>query len=210
MRVRAWKRAALALTMTAAATALGGLPRRGPRRRLLHLAPHPLPGALRRRRPPVADPGGRLGRVPGRRPSTGGTAPRRPPRSRRFQAAYGLEVDGIAGPQTFGKLYQLQDDDCTPSHFSYTELDDGCGGAGWTGGPLSPAATRQNALRTMWKLEALRTRLGDKPLIVTSGFRSRSCNAKVGGATNSQHLYGNAADIISHWASLLWDRPGGP
>ncbi|MGC5031754.1 D-Ala-D-Ala carboxypeptidase family metallohydrolase [Micromonospora sp. DT229] len=116
---------------------------------------------------------------------------------RRFQSAYGLTADGIAGPQTFAKLYQIQDDNCTPRHFSYAEMDDGCGRGGWTGGPLTTAQTRQNALRTMWKLEALRKSLGDKPIIVTSGFRSRTCNNQVGGASNSQHLYGNAADLIS-------------
>ncbi|NHW87473.1 peptidoglycan-binding protein, partial [Escherichia coli] len=73
---------------------------------------------------------------------------------RRFQSAYGLEVDGIAGSQTYGKLYQIQDDNCTPRHFSWSEMDEGCGGSGWTGGPLSSGQTRQNALETMWKLEA--------------------------------------------------------
>ena len=119
---------------------------------------------------------------------------------RRFQSAYGLKVDGIAGPQTFAKVYELQNDDCTPLHFSYGEFEN-CGG-GWTGGPLSPAATQANALRMMWKLEALQHALGDNPLIVTSGFRNPSCNASVGGASNSQHLYGNAADVVSRSLSL--------
>ncbi|RIV36799.1 D-Ala-D-Ala carboxypeptidase family metallohydrolase [Micromonospora radicis] len=121
---------------------------------------------------------------------------------RRFQSAYGIRADGIAGPQTFAKLYQIQDGDCTPRHFSWNEMDDGCGRGGWTGGPLTTAQTRQNALRTMWKLEALRKGLGDQPLIVTSGYRSRTCNSQVGGASNSQHLYGNAADLISRDKSL--------
>jgi Putative peptidoglycan binding domain len=42
---------------------------------------------------------------------------------RRFQAAYRLDVDGVAGPQTFAKLYELQDADCTPKHFAYEEFD---------------------------------------------------------------------------------------
>ncbi|PZG19441.1 peptidase M15 [Micromonospora craterilacus] len=121
---------------------------------------------------------------------------------RRFQSAYDLRVDGIAGPQTFAKLYELQDNDCTPRHFTWSEMDDGCGRGGWTGGPLSAAETRQNALRTMWKLEALRKSLGDRPLTVSSGFRSRTCNSQVGGATDSQHLYGNAADVVSRSRSL--------
>ncbi len=114
---------------------------------------------------------------------------------RRFQAAFGLTVDGIAGSQTYSKLYALQDDDCTPIHFSYSELDDGCGGSGFDGGPLSEAETKFNALRTMWQLEALRHALGDQPLNIASGFRSYSCNNQVGGASNSQHLYGKAADL---------------
>ncbi|MFC4145733.1 D-Ala-D-Ala carboxypeptidase family metallohydrolase [Micromonospora mangrovi] len=120
----------------------------------------------------------------------------------RFQAAYGLRADGVAGPQTFAKIYALQDDDCTPRHFSYTELDNGCGKGGWSGGPLSPTATRENAVRTMWKLEALRRSLGDQPIYVTSGFRSIACNSQVGGASDSQHLYGNAADVTSRSSSL--------
>jgi zinc D-Ala-D-Ala carboxypeptidase len=121
---------------------------------------------------------------------------------RRFQAAYGLAVDGIAGPQTYSKLYALQDNDCTPAHFSYAEMDDGCGGSGFDGGAVSESTARSNALRAMWKLEAMRHALGDRPLIVTSAFRSRSCNAAVGGASNSRHLYGDAADLVSNHHSL--------
>ena len=105
----------------------------------------------------------------------------------RFQSAYGLGADGVAGPATFSKIYELQDDDCTPIHFTYAELDDGCGGSGFDGGPLSEAATKANALQTMWQLEAMRHALGDQPLVVTSGFRSIPCNNAVGGASNSQH-----------------------
>jgi zinc D-Ala-D-Ala carboxypeptidase len=114
----------------------------------------------------------------------------------RFQQAYGLSADGIAGSQTYSKIYELQDDDCTPIHFAYSELDDGCGIGGWSGGPLSAAATKQNALWTMWHLEAMRHALGDVPLNITSGFRDIQCNASVGGASNSQHLYGTAADLV--------------
>jgi zinc D-Ala-D-Ala carboxypeptidase len=121
---------------------------------------------------------------------------------KRFQSAYGLAADGIAGPQTYAKLYGLQDGDCSPAHFSFAEMDDGCGGSGFDGGAVSEATARANALRAMWKLEAMRHALADRPLIVTSAFRSHPCNAAVGGASNSRHLYGDAADLVSNHYSL--------
>ncbi|PLW71627.1 peptidase M15 [Streptomyces sp. SCUT-3] len=112
---------------------------------------------------------------------------------KRFQSAYGLTADGMAGPQTFSKIYELQDDDCTPIHFSYAELNK-CN-SDWSGGAVSAATAKSNALRTMWKLEALRHALGDQSIRVTSGFRSYACNSAVGGSSSSRHLYGDAADL---------------
>jgi len=43
-------------------------------------------------------------------------------------------------------------------------------------------------------LEVLRKHIG-QPIRVTSGFRSREHNRKIGGATNSFHVIGMAADI---------------
>ncbi|MEV8285058.1 MULTISPECIES: D-Ala-D-Ala carboxypeptidase family metallohydrolase [Streptomyces] len=114
---------------------------------------------------------------------------------KRFQSAYGLAADGVAGPATFNKIYELQDDDCTPIHFTYAELNN-CN-SDWSGGAVSAATAKSNALRTMWKLEAMRHAMGDQPLRVTSGFRSVACNNAVGGASSSRHLYGDAADIGS-------------
>ncbi|MEG6616757.1 D-Ala-D-Ala carboxypeptidase family metallohydrolase [Peptococcaceae bacterium 1198_IL3148] len=45
-------------------------------------------------------------------------------------------------------------------------------------------------------LEQLRTRLGARPIMVTSGYRCPKHNRAVGGVKNSQHLRGNAADIV--------------
>ncbi|MFJ4910253.1 D-Ala-D-Ala carboxypeptidase family metallohydrolase [Streptomyces sp. NPDC093249] len=112
---------------------------------------------------------------------------------KRFQTAYGLTADGVAGPATFARIYALQDDDCTPLHFSYAELNT-CNTT-WAGGAVSAATAKANALRTMWKLEALRHALGDQSIRVTSGFRSKACNDSVGGATTSRHLHGDAADL---------------
>jgi len=115
---------------------------------------------------------------------------------RRFQSAYGLAVDGIAGPQTLGMIERLQDDDCTPISFSYREIDEGCGGSGFSGGPIGAAATRSAALITLWQLQALRRALGSSPIVLSSGFRSHACNRAVGGAPRSRHLYGDSADMV--------------
>ncbi|MFG2326886.1 D-Ala-D-Ala carboxypeptidase family metallohydrolase [Streptomyces sp. NPDC048568] len=112
---------------------------------------------------------------------------------KKFQAAYGLGADGVAGPATFSKIYALQDADCTPVHFSYAELNK-CN-SDWSGGAVSAATAKANALRTMWKLEAMRHALGDVPITISSGFRSRACNNAVGGSATSRHLYGDAADL---------------
>ena len=121
----------------------------------------------------------------------------------RFQAGYGLPASGTAGPGTYAKIYALQDPDCTPAHFSLSELDDSaaCGG-GFDGGKVPPLEVQTNVRRLMWKLEALRHQLHDAPLLVSSGFRSVACNRRAGGVSNSQHLYGTAADLVSHGASL--------
>jgi zinc D-Ala-D-Ala carboxypeptidase len=113
----------------------------------------------------------------------------------RFQAAYGLGADGIAGPRTFALVGRLQDDDCTPTDFSYREMDDGCGGSGFDRGVVDEATARANAFVTMWKLQALRHALGDRPITVASGFRSIGCNRAAGGAARSRHLSGDAADL---------------
>lgn len=44
-------------------------------------------------------------------------------------------------------------------------------------------------------LDGVRQHFG-KPVHVTSGFRCRKYNAKVGGSNGSRHQYGDAADIV--------------
>ncbi|OXM45738.1 peptidase M15 [Amycolatopsis thailandensis] len=111
----------------------------------------------------------------------------------RFQQAYGLGADGIAGSATFTKIYALQDDDCSPVNFTFAELNR-CN-SDWSGGNVSAATAKANALVSMWKLQAMRHAMGDRPITVNGGFRSVSCNNAVGGATNSRHLYGDAVDL---------------
>jgi zinc D-Ala-D-Ala carboxypeptidase len=111
----------------------------------------------------------------------------------RFQQAWGLGADGIAGPQTFSKIYELQDEDCSTLHFDWAELNK-CNST-WAGGAVSATTARNNAKVNMWKLEAMRRALGGPQLIVTSGFRSVACNNAVGGSSTSRHLYGDAVDL---------------
>lgn len=44
-------------------------------------------------------------------------------------------------------------------------------------------------------LQVLRDYVG-KSITINSGYRSPSWNLKIGGAVNSQHMLGNAADIV--------------
>lgn len=112
---------------------------------------------------------------------------------KRFQKAYGLSQTGKADEATYNQIYKLQDNDCSPAHFDFAELNK-CN-SDWSGGMVSAADAKEHAKRTMWKLEALRHAMGDKPIRITSGFRSKKCNADVGGSPTSRHMYGYAADM---------------
>lgn len=135
----------------------------------------------------------------------GDFGPRTADALKRFQAGYGLVADGVAGPATYSKLYSLQDDDCTPIHFSYAEATQSatCGSqASMTGGSVSAATVKENLKRAMWKAEALRHKLGDHPINVTSGFRSKACDAAVGGSGSGRHTYGDALDLTPTYGSM--------
>lgn len=113
---------------------------------------------------------------------------------RLFQSAYGLGSDGVAGPATQAQLNALQQSDGSTAHFDFSEFTDRVSGT-FDGGKVSAAAAKENARRAMYKLEALRKKLGNVPITVNSGFRSIAHNADVGGASDSMHLYGTAADL---------------
>jgi zinc D-Ala-D-Ala carboxypeptidase len=49
--------------------------------------------------------------------------------------------------------------------------------------------------RTAERMEAVRRLLGDRPIIVSSGYRCRALNRAVGGARASAHLTGHAVDF---------------
>tara|TARA_Y100001958_G_C21231657_1_gene557449 strand:- start:697 stop:1290 length:594 start_codon:yes stop_codon:yes gene_type:complete len=53
-----------------------------------------------------------------------------------------------------------------------------------------------NNIRDLTKnLERIRKEVGDKPIVIISGYRTPEYNKKIGGATRSQHMHAKAADI---------------
>lgn len=63
----------------------------------------------------------------------------------------------------------------------------------------SPNAERlANLVSLASTLEKVRSALGGKPIIISSGYRSEAVNAAVKGARNSAHIQGLAADFTCH------------
>ncbi len=122
-----------------------------------------------------------------------------------FQEHYGLEPDGVAGEATFEALNMLESADKSTLHFEYAEFwqnrNSSCSAeanqnAGtFKGGMVGEARVIKNVRRLMWRLEALRAKIGDKPIAINSGFRSAAYNRCIRGATYSQHQYGTAVDM---------------
>lgn len=62
-----------------------------------------------------------------------------------------------------------------------------------------PSAAVVERLRaTAEQLERVRSLLGDRPITITSGYRSPAVNRAVGGALRSAHLQGWAVDFNCH------------
>ena len=122
-----------------------------------------------------------------------------------FQAHYGLVPDGIAGLATFQVLNALEDPDHTTVHFDFSEFwqnrNSSCSkeanrfAGTFQGGKVPEKDVKRNVRWLMWRLEALRAKLGDKPIAINSGFRSVEYNRCIRGASMSQHMYGTAADM---------------
>jgi zinc D-Ala-D-Ala carboxypeptidase len=58
-------------------------------------------------------------------------------------------------------------------------------------------------------LERLREIVGGKPLAIRSGYRCPVHNHDVGGASNSQHMYGAAADLPGGYCTPAQARAAG-
>ena len=130
-----------------------------------------------------------------------------------FQADYGLTVDGIPGAATqkmlIGaiagtaiKVEKPESSDATKTgtfwddirYFSREEFRCKCGGKYCNGYPAEPDE------RMVRIADQLRKNLG-VPITIVSGLRCKTWNAKQGGVTNSQHMYGEAADIYAKGVS---------
>lgn len=61
--------------------------------------------------------------------------------------------------------------------------------------PAARSQERKNLQRTAETMEEVRAILGDKPVLISSGYRSPQVNAAVGGSKSSAHMSGLAADF---------------
>lgn len=109
-----------------------------------------------------------------------------------IQSKKGLKVDGIAGADTIKALKgstSVPKIDWTEfEYFKREEFKCQCGGKYCNGYPAEMNPKLVNIL------EELRKYFG-KAVRIMSGARCKQHNKNVGGVSNSQHLYGNAADI---------------
>lgn len=121
-----------------------------------------------------------------------------------FKTFHDLPSNGVAGRTTFRALERLRDPDGSTAHFDFWEFHQNfnpmCGAransyAGtFQGGMVATAGVKRNVRRLMWRLEAVRAKLGSNPVGINSGYRSIAYNDCIGGARASQHMYGTAAD----------------
>lgn len=126
---------------------------------------------------------------------------------RAFQEDFqGIQVDGMGGTETDKALrhavaydmFNVSDAVDVPGKkadfwdeiefFTREEFKCKCGGKYCNGYPAEPDE------RMVRIADAIRKRIG-KPITVNSGLRCKTHNANVGGVSNSQHLYGTAADL---------------
>lgn len=115
---------------------------------------------------------------------------------RNFQRAWNLGaalgVDGKVGPLTSAALLtsearRVARQSTASAHFSFSEFACKCGGRYSS---CQRVVLLRDLLASMEKYRALAG-----PTSIVSGYRCPSHNKAVGGAANSQHMYGGAADV---------------
>jgi zinc D-Ala-D-Ala carboxypeptidase len=82
-------------------------------------------------------------------------------------------------------------------HFTLEEFTDSQTAArqGLNNVPPANSQERKNIQRSAETMEEVRTLLGHKPVLISSGYRSPQVNAAVGGSKSSAHMSGLAADF---------------
>lgn len=125
---------------------------------------------------------------------------------KRFQREYGIDDDGILGivtekAMTHAVAYGMPKSDDDPveegtfwdeiEHFTRKEFGCKCGLYHEPYCDGFPAEPREDLVRI---IQDVRYNFG-VPVTIISGLRCRQHNADSGGVANSQHMYGEAADI---------------
>ena len=123
---------------------------------------------------------------------------------RGFQKQSGIAVDGIVGHFTEMALFDALNTEPiekpSSEHFAYEDfISAGDKDAVANGIPYIYWGNIQTVMN---RLEQVRTAVGDKPIVIRSGYRSPAYNKAVGGAKASQHLYGKAVDIYIEGRSI--------
>ncbi len=113
---------------------------------------------------------------------------------RRFQQAHGLPTDGVAGPATQDRLAALAKADGSTTNFEWAQFASP-DGSGFAGGKADEATVREHVRRLMYKLEALRHKVGGRTVGVKNGFHSTGYQARLRGVAGGTHTHGGTADI---------------
>ena len=124
-----------------------------------------------------------------------------------WQRRHGLTVDGMVGPRTWSTL-EATDPPLT-KHFDVVDF------ACRSGVPYPRLWIPGRLVSLAEMLEVIWTEL-ERPIRITSPYRTPEYNRKVGGKPSSQHLEGRAADIVvvgldavvAHDAILMLSRAG--
>lgn len=81
-------------------------------------------------------------------------------------------------------------------HFTLAELTVSATAARKGLSNVPPPAVLDQLTVTARRMEEVRKLLGERPILVLSGYRSPAVNRAVGGSRNSAHLTGHAVDFI--------------